>query len=69
MELALKNESEKRQALMSELQSLKQLDKKLDNGLSSFFCVIFFEACRLLLERPSHSSQLVGFIKGCAFTV
>jgi hypothetical protein len=43
MELALKNESEKRQALMSELQSLKQLDKKLENGLPSFFCVIFFK--------------------------
>jgi hypothetical protein len=69
MELALKNESEKRQALMSELQSLKQLDKKLENGLSSFFCVIFFKhAAYLWSVRVSQVSQS-DLSSECAFTV
>jgi len=69
MELALKNESEKRQALMSELQSLKQLDKKLDNGLSFFFCVIFLKhAAYFLSVRVIQVSQS-DLSRECAFTV
>ena len=69
MELALKSESEKRQALMSELQSLKQLDTKLENGLSSCSYVIFFKhASYFWSVRVSQVSQS-DLSSECAFTV